>query len=287
MPSINTNTAANSALRYTNINTNNQTKFLQQLSSGKRITKAADDAASLAIGSKVTADSVALAQASRNAANVQSVLNVAEGGLSNISKVLTRLKELLHSAQDGFHDTASFSAVDKEYQALVTEITNIANTTKFNGVTLIDGSDATAGNFSNASGAIILLGATSGDTITMSLSSSGAGNNATATGLSLATTAVTTSAIAASNEALIETAIGTVAGFLANIGALQARVGFRAAQLDISKENADATASTLLDADVAQAQTLYTNADVLTQSGIAALQKANSIPQSILRLLQS
>lgn len=286
MPTINTNNAANSALRYTNINTSNQTKYLQQLSSGKRITKAADDAASLAIGSKVTADSVALAQASRNAANVQSVLNVAEGGLSNISKVLTRLKELLHSAQDGFHDTASFSAVDKEYQALVTEITNIANTTKFNGVALIDGSGSAA-TFSNSSGAVILLGATSGDTITMSLSSSGAGNNATATGLSLATTAVTTSAVAATNEGLVETAIGTVAGFLANIGALQARVGFRAAQLDISKENADATASTLLDADVAQAQTLYTNADVLTQSGIAALQKANQIPQSILRLLQS
>lgn len=286
MPSINTNTAANSALRYTNINTQNQTKYLQQLSSGKRITKASDDAASLAIGSKVTADSVALAQASRNAANVQSVLNVAEGGLSNIAKVLTRLKELLHSAQDGFHDTASFTAVDKEYQALVTEITSIANTTKFNGVTLIDG-NGSANTFSNSAGAVILLGATSGDTITMSISSSAAGSNATATGLALATTAVTTSAIAASNEALVETAIGTVAGFLANVGALQARVGFRAAQLDISKENADATASTLMDADVAQAQTLYTNADVLTQSGIAALQKANQIPQSILRLLQS
>ena len=286
MPSINTNIAANSALRYTNINTQNQTKYLQQLSSGKRITKAADDAASLAIGSKVQADSVALAQASRNAANVQSVLNVAEGGLSNIARVLTRLKELLHSAQDGFHDSASFSAVDKEYQALVTEITNIATTSKFNGVTLLDGA-GTSGSFSNTNGAVILLGATSGDTITASLSSSGAGNNATATGLSISSTSITTAAIAASNEGLVETAIGTVAGFLANIGALQARVNFRGAQLDISKENADATVSTLLDADVAAAQTAYTSADVLTQSGIAALQKANSIPQSILRLLQS
>ncbi len=286
MPVINTNKAANSALRFVNINSANQTKFLQQLSSGLRVNRASDDAAGLSIGTRVKADSAALGQSAINASNVKAVLATAEGGLYRIADVLARMKEITTAAQSGILGTAEFTNLNKEYQALFLEVTAIANQTKFNGVSLLNGAGG-AGTFSNAAGANVVLGTVSGDLINISISGTTAGNNATATGLALANTAITTAAIAATNQGLIDTAINTNAGFLASVGAAAARVGFRADQIDVSKENADASVSALLEADVAEAQSSYTSADVLTQSGIAALQKANSIPQALLRLLQS
>lgn len=286
MPVINTNTAANSSLRYVNINSANQQKYLQQLSSGLRVNKASDDAASLSIGTKIRSDSIALGQSAINASNAQAVLATAEGGLQQISSVLARMKAVCAAAQSGILGAAEFTNLNKEYQALFLEVTAIANSTKFNGVALLDGTGA-AGTFSNTGGANILLGTLTTDTINISISGANAGNNATAAGLALANTAITTAAIAATNQGLVETAISTVAGFLASVGASASRVGYRASQINVSKENADASISALLEADVASAQSQYVNADVLTQSGIAALQKANSIPQELLRLLQS
>lgn len=286
MPVINTNTAANSSLRYVNINSANQQKFLQQLSSGLRVNKASDDAAALSIGTRIKADSIALGQSAINASNAQSVLATAEGGLQQISGVLARMKAVTSAAQAGILGAAEFTNLNREYQALFLEVTAIATNTRFNGVSLLDGTGA-AGTFSNTGGANVFLGTAAADTLTISISGTGAGNNATATGLALANTAITTAAIAATNQGLIDTAINTVAGFLASVGASSSRVGFRASQINVSKENADASVSALLEADVARAQTDYVNADVLTQSGIAALQKANAVPQALLRLLQS
>lgn len=285
MPNINTNLAANSTRRYINVNTAKQTIALQQLSSGLRVNKASDDAAGLSIASKVKGDSVALAQSAINAQNAQAVLNTAEGGLMRIQDLLGRLKAVTTAAQSGILDTASFTNLNKEYQALVSEVTSIATNTKFNGVSLLDGSASTAGNFSNSTGANVLLGSATGDTIVVSISGSGAGNNATATGLALATTAITSAAVAATNQGLIETAIGTNAGFLSNVGSLQSRVQFRADQINVSKENADASISALIEADVAEAQTQYNSANVLTQAGIAALTNALTMQQQILRAL--
>jgi flagellin len=286
MPVINTNKAANSALRYVNINSSQQSKFLQQLSSGLRINKASDDAAALSIGTRVKADNAALGQAAINAGTAQAVLSIAEGGLFQIANVLQRLKSITTAAQSGILGTAEFANLDKEYQALFLEVSSIAAQTKFNGVSLLDGTGA-AGTFSNVGGANVVLGSVSGDLINITTSGAAAGNNATAAGLALANTAITTAAIAATNQGLIDTAINTNAGFLASVGAASARVGFRASQIDVSKENGEGAVSSLIEADVARAQTDYTNADVLTQSGIAALQKANSQAQSLLRLLQS
>lgn len=285
MPVINTNTAANSALRYVNVNSAKGSKFISQLSSGKRINKSSDDASGLAIAQKVSADVRTLGAAKINAQNVQAVLGTAEGGLFRISDVLARLNEVLATARSGILDAASFSAVDKEYQALVSEVTAIATNTKFNGVSLLDGAGA-AGSFTNATGANVLLGSATADTLVISITGTAAGANATATGLALAATAVTTAAIAATNQGLVQTAIGTVAGLIASVGALQSRVGYRAEQIDVAIENGDASVSALQDADIAEAQTKYTTADVLTQSGIAALAAANQKSQSILRLLQ-
>lgn len=280
MPTINTNTAANTALLYTNINTQNQNKLLAQLSSGLRVVSAADDAAANSLATKIRADSTTLGQAAINAQTAQAVVNTANGGYTAAANVLQRLKAITTAAQSGTLDSGSFTNLNKEFQALLSELDSIASQTAFNGVALLDGSGAT-GTFSNASGATILIGTASSDTLTIKTSS------VKATSLSLTTTAISTAAIAASHGTLIDTAITTVAGYQAQAGADASRIGFRLGLVNIQKTNAEASISALLDADVAATQTAYTNADVLTQSGIAALQKANAIPQQLLRLLQS
>lgn len=280
MPQINTNIAANSALRYVNVNTTTQNKLLAQLSSGLRVVSAADDAAANSLATKIRADSTTLGQAAINAQTAQAVVNTANGGYSAAAAVLQRLKAITTAAQAGTLDSGSFTNLDKEYQALVSELDNIATQTAFNGVALLDGSGS-SGTFSNTSGASILVGTQSTDTITIKTSS------VKASALSVSTNAITSAAVAASNSTAIDTAITTVAGYQAQAGADASRLNFRLNLVNIQKENAEASISALLDADVAATQTAYTNADVLTQSGIAALQKANAIPQALLRLLQS
>ena len=280
MPVINTNTAANSALRYLNISSASQSKLLNELSSGKRVAKASDDAAALSISSRISSDSITLGQAAINASTAQSVLNTADAGYSDIANILARLKAIATAAQAGTLDSTAFTNIDKEYQALITEITAVTTATRFNGVALLDGAGS-SGTFSNSGGASILLGTSSSDSVTVQTFKSDI------TTLTINSTNVTSASNAASAATAITTAIGLIAGYQASGGATESAINFRAALLATSKENADASVSALTDADVAQVQTQYTSADVLTQSGIAALQKANAIPQELLRLLQS
>lgn len=274
MPVISTNTAANTALRYVNLNTSKQNTLLAQLSSGSRVQRASDDAASLAIGTKLTADSTTLSQAAINAANGQAVLNTVDGGLSQIAEILQRLKALTTQSQSGSVDNASRVNMDLEFQALISEIGSVASGTRFNGQNLLDGTS------DYAAGVSYLLGTDATDTLTVTVDS------ATATALGI-TGDIQTSAAAATAAALIDTAINTVSGMRAQTGADLSRFEYRANVIDVSNENLQAAASSLLDADLAQVQTDYTNTEVLTEAGIAALQKANAIPQQLLQLLQS
>lgn len=274
MPVISTNTAANTALRYVNLNTNKQNNLLAQLSSGSRVQKASDDAASLAIGTKLTADSTTLSQAAINASNGQAVLNTVDGGLSQIAEILQRLKALTTQSQSGSVDDPSRQNMDLEFQALISEIDSVASGTRFNGQNLLDGTSA------YATGVSYLLGTNATDTLTITVDS------ATSTALGV-TGDIQTSTAAATAAALIDTAINTISGMRAQTGADISRFEYRANVIDVSNENLQAAASNLLDADLAQVQTDYTNTEVLTEAGIAALQKANAIPQQLLQLLQS
>lgn len=286
MPVINTNLAANSALRYTNINTNNQNSFLRQLSSGLRVNRAGDDPAALSIGSRIKGDGVALRQAAINAQTVTAALNTAEGGLQQILAVLQKMKGIISNARSGVPDASTLANLNTSFIALRGEIDSIAGQTQFAGQALIDGTGA-ANTFSNTAGAVVLLGIASGDTLTISLSAAGAGNNATATGLAVNASVVDTTANATTAQGAVDAALNTVIRFLATVGGFQQRVAARADNINVLVENADASVSATMEADVAKAQTDYTNADVLTQSGIAALQKANSQKLALLRLLQS
>ena len=134
-----TNTSANTALRYLSQNNSAASSSLAKLSSGSRIVKASDDAASLAVGTKIRADVTALKQAQVNAGQASSMLQVADGALAQTSDILMRMKALSVQAQSGSVSDNERNFLDKEFSALSAQIDDIANQTKFNGQTLLNG----------------------------------------------------------------------------------------------------------------------------------------------------
>jgi flagellin len=134
-----TNTSAHTALRYLQANSSQASNSLAKLSAGTRIVKASDDAASLAVGTKVRADVAALRQASVNAAQASSLLQVADGGMAKVADILLRMKALSVQAQSGSVTDNERAFLDLEYQELVSEINNISTQTKFNGASLLNG----------------------------------------------------------------------------------------------------------------------------------------------------
>ncbi len=270
MPVITTNTAANSALRYLNINSDEQSSNLARIASGSRITKASDDASGLAIGTKLQTDVATLSQAETNVANGVSILSVADGGLASISDILERMKTLATQALSGTVTDTERAYIDAEYQELVDEVDDIVAATSFNGASLLDGTYT----------ATFLAGTESTDTLTVTL-----GTAVDATGLALAGD-MTSAANAATELAAIDAAIDTLATVRANVGAVMSRFEFRESMLATSVENTDAAQSSIMDADIAAEQADLASNEVLTQAAIAALAQANQLPSDLLDLLQ-
>ncbi len=163
MPVISTNIAANSAVRYLNINSSEQTSSLSKLASGSRITQASDDAAGLAISTRISSDVTALTQAATNASHGISVLQTADGGASNISDILQRMKSLASQASSGTVTDTERVYIDAEFQALIEEVDGIASSVRYNGESLLDGTS----DF--AEGVTVMVGSDSSDTISLSL----------------------------------------------------------------------------------------------------------------------
>jgi len=271
MPVISTNTASNSALRYLNINSDEQTNALNQVASGSRITRASDDAAGLAVATKLQSDVAVLGQASTNASHAVSVLETADGGLSSISDVLERMKVLCAEAVSGAIGSDELSYISSEYNTLASEIDLIVQTTTFNGTELLDG------NYS----ANFLIGTSSSDVIGVSI------NAVDATTLLTATGETTTSASDFTTMLdYVNSAIDTVASARADVGAQESQFNYHSTQITASEENLDAAQSAIADADVAEAQSDFSSAQVKTNAAIAALASANDMPQQLLSLLQ-
>ena len=140
--SASTNTAANTALRYLGQNQMMAASSLAKLSSGSRIVKASDDAASLAVGTKIKADVTALKQAATNAGQASSLLQVADGGMARVADILQRMKALAVQAESGSVSDNERGFINQEYTALNQQIDSIANQTKFNGSALLNGTAA-------------------------------------------------------------------------------------------------------------------------------------------------
>jgi flagellin len=274
MPVISTNTAANTALRYLNNNSAAQSESLAKLSSGSRIVSAKDDASGLAIATSMNADISALNQAATNVTSGTSVLNTADGALSNIADILERMNALTAQAQSGSSSTDDLSYISAEYSQLTEEIDDIATTTTFNGVALLDGSS------SYSTGVDFMVGTSSTDVITVTL------DGADSTTLGLTTTAITDSASASAAMDEIDSAITTISEMRANVGASLSRFEFRGDVISTSLENLQAAESSISDVDIASEQTNFTNYQTLTSAAISALSQANSMSQSLLKLLQ-
>ncbi|MBN2751826.1 MAG: flagellin [Rhodospirillaceae bacterium] len=269
MPVITTNTSANSALRYLNINSDDQTSALNKVASGSRITRASDDAAGLAVATKLQSDVAVLGQASTNASHASSVLETADGGLSSISDVLERMKVLCAEAVSGAVSTDELAYIASEYSTLASEIDLIVQTTTFNGTALLGGTyDAD-----------FLVGTKAADVINVALTDV----DAAALGVTAAATSATDFA---AELTLVNTAINTVAAARADVGAQESQFNYHADQISSSEENLDAAQSAIVDCDVAEAQSEFSSAQVRTNAAIAALSQANDMPQQLLSLLQ-
>jgi flagellin len=274
MPVISTNTAANSALRYLNINSDEQSSSLSKIASGSRITKASDDAAGLAISTGLSSDITALEQSATNASQASSILQIADGALSNISDILQRMKALATQSNSGSVTDTERGYLDAEYQELNSEIDGIAQGTRYNGESLLDGT----GTF--ASGIDFMVGTDTTDVITVTIDS------ASATDLAVDTTDVSTQTNAQAALTALDTAIDTISNQRAEIGASMSRFDFRADTIASSTENMSAANSAIQDVDVATEQTKLSSAEVKTQAAIAALATANDMPQNLLDLLR-
>ncbi|MFS2014384.1 flagellin [Azospirillum sp. CT11-132] len=274
MPVISTNTASNSALRYLNINSTNQSDSVSKIASGSRITKASDDAAGLAVGTSLQSDITVLNQAATNASHGSSILQTADGGMSSISDIVQRMRSLATQSLSGSVTDNERSYLDAEFQQLQDEIDGIASGTRFNDESLLDGST----NW--ASGVNFRVGTTSNDNITVQIA------GVTTTGLGINALDVGTSATAAAALTALDTAVTTLSDARADVGALISRFEFRSDMIDTTIENTEAAQSAIMDVDVAEEQSKLSSEKVLTQAAIAVLSQANSMPENLLSLLR-
>ncbi|MEM7169525.1 MAG: flagellin [Pseudomonadota bacterium] len=277
MPVVTTNTAANTALRFLNANAGEAGQSVGKLASGSRIVRASDDAAGLAISTRLSSDVTTLNQAGINASQGASVLQVADGGLSRISDVLQRLKALAAQSLSGVPSDTERAFVDAEFQELLSEIDGIAANTSFNGTSLLDGSTTTQDYF---------VGTVATDLISVDFSALSGIVDYRAATLGIGAQAVDTAANATTAIPLLDTALDSISEARANVGAIISRFEFRGQQIATSIENIDAARSTITDVDLAQEQSNLVSSQVLVQAAVSALSQANQIPQSLLRVLQ-
>ncbi|WP_059049970.1 flagellin N-terminal helical domain-containing protein [Paenibacillus senegalimassiliensis] len=273
---INTNVGAINANRNLNFNNTQMSKTMEKLSSGYRINRAADDAAGLAISEKMIYQINGLNQAQRNAQDGISLLQTAEGDLTEVHSMLQRMNTLANQSANGTYQAEDRANLQAEVDQLITEIDRIVTGSNFNGVSLLN-ADAAANGVSFQIG---VTGETQ-DTLTVTLA-----DNSAATLLGAATLDISTDAAAAKNALeTIKTAIETVSTNRAELGAYQNRLEHTINSLGVTSENLSAANSRIKDADMATEMTTFTKNQILVQAGTAMLAQANSAPQSVLKLL--
>ncbi|MEL1238528.1 flagellin [Liquorilactobacillus nagelii] len=283
---INTNVSAMTTLRYLNQATDAKSSALTKLSSGSRINSAADDAAGLAVSEKMKAQIGGLTQAQSNAQDGVSLIQTAEGGLSQIQTMLDRMRDLAVQSSNGTLGTDDRKAIDKEFGDLKDQITRIAGTTQFNNKNLL-GTSAAATTFT------FQVGANANQTLSVQISAM----NASALGLSnkidivasqTVSTDNTTADIKSANAAItaIDLAIATVTTQRSTLGATQNRLNYAISNLETSNENLSEANSRIRDVDMAQEMTQLTKDNILTQAATSMLAQANAMPNSVLTLLQ-
>ena len=259
-----------------------QAKAVEKLSSGLRINRAADDAAGLAISEKMRAQIRGLDQASRNAQDGISMIQTAEGALTETHAMLQRMRELTVQAANDTYTTADRAKIADELDQLSEEITAITTKTEFNTKVLL------SGGLSDPKAVYLQVGANKSQSIEFGI------NKMTATALEVNAAKIGSIVRAKGKKgseisALVETvntAIETVSAERAKLGAVQNRLEHTIKNLDVSSENLQASESRIRDTDMAKEMMNFTKTNILQQAATAMLAQANQAPQNVLQLLR-
>ena len=266
---INTNVPALNAGRILNRSTSMLNKSLERLSSGLRINRAADDAAGLAIAEGFRSVVLGARVAQRNAQDGVSLVQTAEGALSETTNILQRMRELSVQAANGTQSNANRGALNNEVAQLLSQIDDIALNTEFNGIRVL----------SSPQTLTLQAGAQVGQTLLVTVS------GAKTTELKVTSVMISTITGAVSAIATLDSAIATVNSFRSTLGAFQNRLEFTISTLAIQEENSAASESAIRDANIATEVISFTRNQILVSAGTSILAQANLVPQTALTLL--
>ena len=276
MSVINTNVKSIVAQNALAVNNRSLSKAMEQLSTGKRINTAADDAAGLAITDRMTAQIRALNQSIRNANDAVSMMQTAEGATNEISNMLQRMRELAVQSANDSYGTNDRTALQTENDQLKEEITRIASNTQWNGMSVLNGNIGSAG-------VVTFQVGTQGDatsSITVEFKA------LDATTLTVDSLQLDSNANAQAAIGKLDTAIQTVDTFRATLGAKINRMTSAADNLSNVSMNTSASRSRIMDADYAQATTELARSQIIQQAATAMLAQANQSSQNVLALLK-
>jgi flagellin len=268
------NLTAMNANRQLGITTGQQAKSSEKLSSGYKINRAADDAAGLTISEKMRSQIRGLNKASDNAQDGISLIQTAEGALNEAHSILQRMNELATQAANDTNTSSDRTAIQKEINALTSELDRIASTTQFNTQNLLDG---------KFSGKKLQVGALQNQKISIKITTM----NAKGIGITAGTNnVVTTFTKAGSAMTVFQHAISKVSTMRSELGALQNRLEHTVANLDNVAENTQTAESRIRDTDMAEEMVEYSKNNILAQAGQSMLAQANQSTQGVLSLLQ-
>jgi len=277
---INTNVLSINAQRNTATTNNSLATSLQRLSSGLRVNSAKDDAAGLAIASRMDSQARGMNVAVRNSNDGISLVQTAESGMAVIGDMLQRMRELAVQASNGTNTSGDLSALNSEYTQLGTEIARTLSAVEFNGTKLL----STTADF------VFQIGANSGQTASISVASIGinTGDVSAVFDTGAASALVVTGSAASNSAALtaIDLAISSINTARANMGAIQNRFNYTITFLQSASENQQAARGRIMDADFAQETANLSRAQILQQAGTAMVAQANQLPQGVLALLR-
>ena len=266
---INTNVPALNTSRVLSRSTKALNRSLERLSSGLRINRAADDAAGLAIAEGFRAQVRGTQVAQRNSQDGVSLVQTAEGALSETTNILQRIRELAVQAANGTQSTSNREALNSEVLQLLEQIDDIAVDTEFNGIRVL----------SSAQTLTLQAGANTSQTLTINVS------GAKTSELGVSAVRVSTMASAISALSTIDTALKSVNSLRSSLGAYQNRLEFTINTLAIQEENSAASESAIRDANIATETIAFTRNQILVSAGTSVLAQANVVPQTALQLL--
>ena len=277
-----TNLSSLNSQRAMQINNARLGSSLERIASGIRLQRSSDDIAAMSVSDALHGDAVALRQGAKNLADGFSLINTADGAVSEQMSILIRLREITSQAATGTIGDTERATVNMEFSALRTEFDRIAATSEFNGRKLLDGSLSS----SSSDTMVIQLGLDSSDNNRFNLNTEINLSATTSSNLGFGTDSISTDTAALTAMSSLTTAIEKLSAIRGRIGAVQERLQYAKDHLNATVENLNGAISTMRDADFAEEFAGLTRNQILVQGAAAMIGQANLIPQSVLTLLQ-